>query len=191
MKSYTGMKAKVLSRIMPIKPRSGSSGAGIISIENCNSCSPRSTSTVAVSPGFNFSFRKSTGETIRISLIFVITKFLECLKNKNSPIIFGDGKQVRDFIYIEDVVIANIQAMFSETKYGFFNIGTGVPTTILELAKLMIKLSNIKIEPIFEKPTIGDIRLSQADISNVQKILGWHAETALEEGLKKLMNSMD
>jgi len=121
----------------------------------------------------------------------VITKFLECLKNKNSPVIFGDGKQVRDFIYIEDVVIANIQAMFSETKYGFFNIGTGVPTTILELAKLMIKLSNIKIEPIFEKPTIGDIRLSQADISNVQKILGWHAETALEEGLKKLMNSMD
>jgi len=121
----------------------------------------------------------------------VIIKFLECLKNKNPPVIFGDGKQVRDFIYIKDIVIANIQAMFSEIKYGFFNIGTGVPTTILELAKLMIKLSNIKIEPIFEKPAIGDIRLSQADISNVQKILGWHAETALEEGLKKLMNSMD
>lgn len=118
----------------------------------------------------------------------VITKFLECLKNNTSPIIYGDGKQVRDFISVEDVSSANLQAMSSNTKNGFFNIGTGVPTTILELAELMIKISNSNIKPIFEDPRKGDVKLSQADISNTQKYLDWHSEIKLEEGLKKFMN---
>lgn len=118
----------------------------------------------------------------------VITKFLECLKNKTSPIIYGDGKQVRDFVSVEDVASANLQAMLSDTKNGFFNIGTGIPTTILELAELMIRISNYNIKPIFEDTRKGDVKLSQADISNTQKYLDWHSEIKLEEGLKKFMN---
>ena len=118
----------------------------------------------------------------------VITKFLERLKNKTAPIIYGDGKQVRDFVSVEDVAKANLQAMLSNTKSGFFNIGTGMQTTILELAKLLIKISNNEFKPIFEESRKGDIRLSQADISNTQKYLGWKAETKLEDGLKNLMN---
>ena len=118
----------------------------------------------------------------------VITKFLDQLKNKTAPIIYGDGKQVRDFVSVEDVARANLQAMLSNTKSGFFNIGTGMPTTILELAELMIKISNNNVKPIFEESRKGDVRLSQADISNTQKYLGWQAEIKLEDGLKKLMN---
>ena len=118
----------------------------------------------------------------------VITKFLECLKNKTAPIIYGDGKQVRDFVSVEDVASANLQAMLSNTKNGFFNIGTGIPTTILELAELMIKISNYNIKPIFEDTRKGDVKLSQADISNTQKYLDWHSEIKLEAGLKKFMN---
>lgn len=120
----------------------------------------------------------------------VITKFLECLKNKTAPIIYGDGKQVRDFVSVEDVASANLQAMLSNTKNGFFNIGTGVPTTILELAELMIKISNNDIKPIFEESRKGDVKLSQADLLNTQKYLDWHSEINLEEGLQKIMNKI-
>ena len=120
----------------------------------------------------------------------VITKFLECLKNKTAPIIYGDGKQVRDFVSVEDVASANLQAMLSNTKNGFFNIGTGVPTTILELAGLMIKISNKNIKPIFKESRKGDVKLSQADLSNTQKYLDWHSGINLEDGLKKIMNEI-
>ncbi|MBC8501790.1 MAG: NAD-dependent epimerase/dehydratase family protein [Nitrosopumilus sp.] len=120
----------------------------------------------------------------------VIAKFLESLKNKTAPVIYGDGKQVRDFISVEDVASANLQAMLSDTKYGFFNIGTGVPTTILELAELMIRISNYHIKPIFKEARRGDVKLSQADLVNSQKYLNWHSEIKLEEGLKKLMNEI-
>jgi len=120
----------------------------------------------------------------------VITKFLECLKNNTAPIIYGDGKQVRDFISVEDVASANLQAMLSDIQCGFFNIGTGRPTTILELAELMIRISNYDLKPVFEEPRKGDVKLSQADLANTQKYLDWHSEIKLEDGLRKLMNNI-
>ena len=118
----------------------------------------------------------------------VITKFLDRLKNKKSPIVYGNGKQIRDFVYVEDVAKANLKAMLSETKNGFFNVGTGKKTTILELAELMIKISNLDIKPIFQKPRKGDVLLSQADLVNTQKFLQWEAEKKLEDGLKILID---
>ena len=102
--------------------------------------------------------------------------------------IYGDGKQVRDFVSVKDVASANLQAMLSNTNNGIFNIGTGIPTTILELAKLMIRISNKDIKPIFKEPRRGDVQLSQADLLNTQKYLDWHSEIKLEVGLKKFMN---
>ena len=118
----------------------------------------------------------------------VITKFFERLKKNKSPIIFGNGKQIRDFVFVKDVANSNLHAMLSTTKNGFFNIGTGIPITILELAELMIKISNLELKPIFEESRKGDVLLSQADLSNTQKYLGWKAQTKLEDGLKILMN---
>ena len=115
----------------------------------------------------------------------VITKFLNRLKEKKSPIIFGTGTQIRDFIFVEDVALANIVAMQSNIKNGFFNIGTGITTSIQQLAKTMIELSGLKLEPQYEKALDGDVQSSQADTSMTEFILKWKYSMELKNGLAK------
>lgn len=115
----------------------------------------------------------------------VITKFLNRLKQKMSPIIFGDGSQVRDFIFVEDIAKANIAAMKSSVKSGFFNIGTGNTISILGLAHTLIEFSESQLLPIYEKPLEGDVQNSQADITLAKKTLGWQYQTELIDGLAK------
>ena len=117
----------------------------------------------------------------------VITKFLNRLNEKKSPIIFGTGSQIRDFIYVEDVAIANIVAMQSNIKNGFFNIGTGITTSIEQLAKIMIRNFDEKFEPIFQDSLEGDVKMSLADITLTKKMIKWESEIELEEGLRKLI----
>ena len=116
----------------------------------------------------------------------VITKFLDKITVNESPIIFGDGSQIRDFIFVKDVARANLSAMISNVKHGFFNIGTGKSISINDLAHLMIKISGKSIQPKYEDLPLGDIKLSIADISNSIKLLNWKPNTTLEEGLQTL-----
>ena len=116
----------------------------------------------------------------------VITHFLDNLCNRKSPIIFGDGMQVRDFIFVQDVVMANLAAMMGKVKRGFFNIGSGNPLSIKDLAYLMIKISGQTLEPKYADPRLGDAKMSAADISHSKKLLEWRPETTLEEGLRTL-----
>ena len=115
----------------------------------------------------------------------VITKFLNRLKEKKSPIIFGIGRQIRDFIFVEDVALANIAAMNSNVKNGFFNIGTGKTTSIQQLAKIMIELSGLRLEPQYEKALDGDVQFSQADTSITESKLKWRYTMELKKGLSK------
>ena len=103
----------------------------------------------------------------------VITKFINKLKENKDPIIFGSGIQVRDFIFVEDVALANIAAMKSNVNNGFFNIGTGITTSIKQLAKIMIDLSNLKLEIQYEKALDGDVNNSQANTNLTESILKW------------------
>lgn len=116
----------------------------------------------------------------------VITKFLDKINQDKPPIIFGDGLQIRDFIFVKDVARANLAAMMSNTEYGFFNIGTGKSISIKELAYLMIKISCKSLEPEYRESSLGDVKLSTADISNSIKSLNWKPETSLEDGLRTL-----
>lgn len=116
----------------------------------------------------------------------VITKFLDKINVTESPIIFGDGSQIRDFIFVKDVARANLSAMISDVKHGFFNIGTGKSISIKDLAYLMIKISGKSIQAKYEDLPPGDIKLSVADISNSLKLLHWEPSTTLEEGLQTL-----
>lgn len=121
----------------------------------------------------------------------VITKFMNKLSKNKSPIIYGDGKQKRDFIFIEDVAEANFYAMRSKVAKGFFNIGTGKAFTIKEIAKIMIDLSDSpNLKPVFADSLEGDIRLSQADTSLTKRLLRWNAKTTLRKGLTKTMNEL-
>jgi len=116
----------------------------------------------------------------------VIIKFINNLSNKKSPVIFGDGSQVRDFIFVEDVVKANLAALESSIDHGFFNIGTGIATSIKKLANILIQLSGQNIEPIYEELPEGDVKESQADINLAKKMLSWKPQINLEKGLETL-----
>ncbi len=119
----------------------------------------------------------------------VITKFLENIKNKKPFIINGSGNQVRDFIHVKDVAEANFVAMTSKVENGFFNIGTGIPTSINDLAKLMIELSHHQQGATHGPPLEGDIEISQADMEFTRKSFNWNHEINLTDGLRDLIQS--
>ena len=115
----------------------------------------------------------------------VITKFYDFINQNKPPVVFGNGSQVRDFISVEDVADANYQAMKSNFDFGFLNIGTGIATSILELAKLMIKLSKKELNPTFGELPPGDVLKSQANTNFTKESIGWSYTKDLENGLKK------
>ena len=115
----------------------------------------------------------------------VITKFIDQINLNKSPIIFGDGTHTRDFISVEDVAKANLLSMESKTDFSFLNVGTGISTSIKELAEVMIELSGKKMEISYDDLPLGDVKNSLADVSLVKRLINWNYETSLKTGLKK------
>ena len=113
----------------------------------------------------------------------VITKFLDRIKQKKAPIIFGDGSQIRDFVFVEDVAQANIDGMKNDVKRGFFNVGSGTIISIKEIAEHMLKITKNNIKPIYLDPLEGDILQSQADIQNIKNELKWIPKKGLKNWL--------
>jgi len=111
----------------------------------------------------------------------VITKFLKKIKNNESPEIFGNGLQTRDFIFVEDVANANLLAMMSDVDFEFFNIGSQNSISILELAKMMIKNSGLNLKPEFKDALEGDAKISLSDISLAKNKLEWNPTYKLEK----------
>jgi dTDP-L-rhamnose 4-epimerase len=115
--------------------------------------------------------------------------FSSRIKNSNPPVIYEDGLQTRDFIYVDDIVRANILAMEKKSaNYRVFNVGTGKLVSIVEIANVLSKLYGKKIEPrIVNKYRSGDIRHCFADISEIRKI-GFEPKTNFEDGMRKLVD---
>ncbi|AJC72338.1 NDP-sugar dehydratase or epimerase [Thermococcus guaymasensis DSM 11113] len=115
----------------------------------------------------------------------VISIFINRALTGEPLVIYGDGKQTRDFIYVKDIVRANLLVAESRRANGrVFNVATGKQTSILELAMKVIEITGTTSSIVFDKPRPGDIRHSQADITEIRK-LGFEPEWSLEEGLKK------
>lgn len=114
----------------------------------------------------------------------VIPKFITRLLKHQAPLIFGDGKQTRDFVFVRDVVQANLLAM-KGSKTGTFNIGSGERLDLNTLASTLAEIMDIRIPPIHEKPRSGDIRDSVSDISAAKKSLGFRASYSLDKGLRE------
>ncbi len=115
--------------------------------------------------------------------------FISRIKNNKPPVIFEDGFQTRDFIWIQDVARACVLALENEkANYEIFNVGTGKPVSILEIARILISLLNKKPSPLvtyrFRK---GDVRHCFADIQKIKKFLGFTPCVSLEDGLLKLV----
>lgn len=114
----------------------------------------------------------------------VIPKFITRLLQNESPTIYGDGGQTRDFTFIADVVQANRKAMESDA-IGIYNIACGKRISLNELAETLMEITGIHRPLIYEDEREGDIRDSLADISRAEKAFGFEPAYTLEEGLKE------
>jgi UDP-glucose 4-epimerase len=115
----------------------------------------------------------------------VISIFIERALKGEPLIIYGDGNQERDFVYVDDVVDANIAAVSYSGSEKVFNIGSGQSIKLRELADLIIKLCNSKSKIIFKKTRYGDLFYSCADITKAKNELNWKPKIGLKIGLKK------
>ena len=120
----------------------------------------------------------------------VITRFIERLSKELAPVIYGDGKQTRDFISVNDVVSAILLAIKlgdKPSRSDIFNIATGKSVSISELARIMIKISGYDLEPIYEEERKGDIKYNEVDITKSKNILGFAASSNLKSELQRML----
>lgn len=114
----------------------------------------------------------------------VISIFMTKAASGQAPTIYGDGGQSRDFVYVKDVVRANLLAATEAAASGrIFNVGTGRFIRIRDLWALIGELSDVTIDPVFEPPRAGDIRESVSDIGEIGKRLGFIPRVELRQGL--------
>jgi len=119
----------------------------------------------------------------------VCSIFLCRLKNHKPPVIYEDGKQLRDFVYVKDIAEANLLALQKVDTTDVYNIGTGSPTSILEIALTIREIINAHIDPVTtQEYRIGDTRHDIADISKAKRDFGYKPRWKLKEGLTELIN---
>ncbi|MGE5403866.1 MAG: NAD-dependent epimerase/dehydratase family protein [Candidatus Saccharibacteria bacterium] len=118
----------------------------------------------------------------------VVSIFLDRLRQSKAPSIFGDGNQTRDFVYVKDVVNANLKA--TEAGNGqIINISTGQSSTVNDLFQTISGLLNISLQPIFAEPRAGDIRDSILDNRKAAQTLGWQPDYSLKSGLQSTLQN--
>lgn len=116
----------------------------------------------------------------------VIPKFISCMLDNENPPIHGDGKQSRDFTYIDNVVEANIlAATTSDIKCEVFNVAAGNDHSIIDLVDILNKIMGKDIPPKFTPIRPGDVLRTLADTTKIKRFLGYEAKVSFEEGLKK------
>jgi UDP-glucose 4-epimerase len=119
----------------------------------------------------------------------VVAIFLGRMLRGETPVIFGDGSAVRDYVFVTDVVDAFMRAMDGR-HHGPVNIGTGVGTSVLDLFKACARAAGYKGKPRYEAERPGELRANFLDVSLAAKALGWKPRTSLQAGLKKTLASL-
>ena len=118
---------------------------------------------------------------------FVVGVFIKQVLNNESPTIYGDGYQTRDFVYVKDNVKMAIKALLSDKTNGeVINIGLGSQTTILDLAQRIIRISGKNLKPVFVGERGYEIKYRSPDVSKMHKLLGEKLENNLDENLKRV-----
>ncbi|MCX7993294.1 MAG: GDP-mannose 4,6-dehydratase [Fimbriimonadales bacterium] len=116
----------------------------------------------------------------------VVPRWITAALNDRKPIIFGDGKQVRDFIYIDDLIQGIwVGATHPEAVGKVFNLASGARYTLLELLQAIEQAVGYPLQPEFHPPRAGDIRRSYADIRRMQHTLGYQPRYTLQEGIRR------
>ncbi|MDX6713651.1 MAG: UDP-glucose 4-epimerase [Baekduia sp.] len=121
----------------------------------------------------------------------VIAIFCGLIREGGRPKIYGDGKQTRDYIYVGDVVRAQLAAAEAEVG-GEINVGTGRETSVLDLVAVMKELvpeAAETFEPQFEPARLGEIERSCLDVTRAREVLGFEAQTSLREGMRATLDA--
>lgn len=114
----------------------------------------------------------------------VIAIFVEQILSKKPITIFGDGTHTRDFVNVSDVVEANMLAALKERANGeVFNVGTGIETSVVKLAKLLIRIIGTKVPIKYAPSRAADFGRAKADLEKTNQVLGFHPKTDLKDGL--------
>jgi UDP-glucose 4-epimerase len=119
--------------------------------------------------------------------VSVIMKVLDNIWSGQRPMIYGDGSQVYDFVYVEDVAAANVLSMKADCADEFFNIGMGVGTTITELVKMLLELTDSDLVPEYRPQAMSFVTYRIGTTEKAERLLGFRATTPVREGLRRVV----
>ena len=148
-------------------------------------------SAINIAPvAFRYQNVYGPGQSLKNPYTGILSIFSTQIKNGKSINIFEDGMESRDFVFIDDVVDATIRGIENENANGqVFNVGTGVATTVIEVADSLIKNYGIEVPvQITGNFRIGDIRHNYADISKIKNLLNFTPAVNFETGIKQFTN---
>ena len=130
------------------------------------------------------------GQSLTNPYTGILSIFSTRIRNKSSINIFEDGQESRDFVYIDDIVSITAHAVEHEKPLvDFFNVGTGIATDVLTIANTLQMLLGIRVPTIISGQfRVGDIRHNYADLSKVEKVLGFKSTVLIEQGLENFVN---
>jgi UDP-glucose 4-epimerase len=118
----------------------------------------------------------------------VLIRWLDAIENNTPPLIFGDGSQSMDFVYVEDVARANILAAQSDINDEVLNIGTGVQTSLTELCQLLLSLTGSSLQPDYRPArAVANVQARRAAVDKAEAMLGFKAAVSLKDGLRSLI----
>jgi UDP-glucose 4-epimerase len=106
------------------------------------------------------------------------------------PLVFGDGLQTRDYVYVGDVVRANLAALDYAGEHRVFNVGTATETSVLDLLAACQQAAGTSVAAEHRPPRLGELSRSALDCSLAERELGWRATTPLSEGLAETLRSL-
>ncbi len=119
----------------------------------------------------------------------VIPRFIRQIANGEPPVIFGDGRQTRDFTFVENVVAANLAACERDGVAGrVFNVATGLQVSLLDLLNSLVTLTGHQVRPVFQPARAGDVKHSYASIEAARQALGYEPSIGLKTGLARMLN---
>lgn len=118
----------------------------------------------------------------------VVPKFVDLMTDGDQPVIYGDGEQSRDFVYIDDVVRANVLAAESEASGVVANVASGERVSINGLVTRLNNVLDTEIEPVYDDPRPGDVRHSVADVERAHAAFGYEPEVGFREGLEQTVD---
>jgi UDP-glucose 4-epimerase len=120
----------------------------------------------------------------------VIAIFCGKLMEGGRPRIYGNGRQTRDYVYVGDVVAANLAAAEHTSVGGAVNVGTGTETSVLDLVAILQQHGDRDdFEPEFAEARLGEIERSCLDVSRARDELGWEAKTSLADGMRQTLDA--